>query len=345
MARSTPRQYAPRPIRALWPSPSGIATRRMAAKADSDYGVPADPPWREVDWPSLTHTAEIDGRAVNYVDIGEGDDTIVFIHGLGGSWQNWLEALPSAAAHGHRAIALDLPGFGRSEMPTGDVSITTFAQTVDALCEQLGTGPVHLVGNSMGGFTAAEVGIRHPARATSMVLVDAAGLTTYDLGKNPIAKRFATVALGGNSAATAKNKAGQPRAHDLLKRPAGVHAAMAIVARHPTRLARDLLYEQMLAIGAPGFLPALNSMFGYDYHDELPQIGCPTLIMQGEKDALVPVGDAYEYARMIPGSELLFFADTGHVPMLERPAAFNSALESFLERHPASHPPAEFVAE
>jgi pimeloyl-ACP methyl ester carboxylesterase len=336
---SEPRHYQRGPLRTIWPSPAGPSRRRSAAKADPDYGVPAAPSWRDLDWPSLTHQAQIAGRPVNYVTLGEGDETVVFVHGLGGSWQNWLENLPAIAASGRRAVALDLPGFGRSAMPQEPISITLFASTVDALCDELGLGPVHVVGNSMGGFTAAETAIRHPARVTTLTLVDAAGISSREVAKNPVAQHFAVTVLGGNGAATATDADGKPRALTMMRRPAGVHALMAMVARHPTRLARDLIGEQLHSIGSAGFMPALDAIFHYDFVERLTEIGCPTLIVQGEKDLLVPLGDAYEFERLIPKSTVLTFADTGHVPMMERPAAFNAALLEFVGADATPHQP------
>src|SRR5689334_4395942 len=99
------------------PSTARPALVRSARRADDDYGAPGQPDWRTVDWRAHLHDLEIEGRRVHYVDLGEGDGPpVVFVHGLAGCWQNFLENLP-AAAERRRTIALDLPGFGRSEMP------------------------------------------------------------------------------------------------------------------------------------------------------------------------------------------------------------------------------------
>src|SRR5918999_3559037 len=125
--------------------------------ADYGYGATADPGWRSIDWRTKLTTVEIDGTPVNYVDIGSGErEPIVFVHGLGGQWQNWLENIPRAAQE-RRVIALDLPGFGLSAMPQHEITIPRYARYVNALCGQLGLDPVELVGNSMGGYVAAEV--------------------------------------------------------------------------------------------------------------------------------------------------------------------------------------------
>src|SRR4051812_23534081 len=142
--------------------PAGV---RAARRAGDGYGDTAQPDWRAIDWPAHLRRIEIDGTPVNYVDIGPtapvppGREPIVFVHGLGGQWQNWLENIPRAAQE-RRVIALDLPGFGMSEMPRAEISIPNYARCVEALCQHLDLGCVALVGNSMGGFITSQVAIR-----------------------------------------------------------------------------------------------------------------------------------------------------------------------------------------
>ena len=90
---------------------------------------------------------------------------LVFVHGLAGCWQNWLENIPHFA-RSHRVIAVDLPGFGESELPHEDISIPGYGRFVDAFLGEIGVERAPLVGNSMGGFIAAEVA-RQPSRAAS----------------------------------------------------------------------------------------------------------------------------------------------------------------------------------
>jgi pimeloyl-ACP methyl ester carboxylesterase len=341
-AMSTPdgtyRTYRRGPMRTVWPSPARPASRRAARRADGDYGVPAEPGWRDVDWPAATRTATVGGSDVNYVELGSGERAVVFVHGLGGSWQNWLENLPATAAAGYRAIALDLPGFGRSPMPAEPISITGYARVLDDFCDALGLGHVALVGNSMGGFISAEAGIRHPDRVERLVLVDAAGIST-EIGRNRISERFGkfmvTGVLNGGGAAAPSHE----RLLAMLRRPGFVHLALGAVARHPTLLSRELLAEQLGSVGAPAFNPAFNAIIGYHFLDRLGDIGCPTLVVQGTEDMLVPLGDAYEFERRIPMATTLILEDTGHVPQFERPAAFNRGLLEFLGQDVAPHEP------
>ena len=79
-------------------------------------------------------------------------------------------------------------------------------------------------------------------------------------------------------------------------------------------------------------------MFDYDYRERLPDISCPTLIVWGENDQIVPVADADEYERLIPDARKVIFEDTGHLAMVERPGRFNALLDEFLVRSSGGQP-------
>jgi pimeloyl-ACP methyl ester carboxylesterase len=101
-----------------------------------------------------------------------------------------------------------------------------------------------------------------------------------------------------------------------------------------------LTAEQMKGAGKPGFLPALDALTSYPIRDRLPEIACPTLVVWGRDDRLVPVRDADTFEQLIPDARKVVFADTGHVAMMERPARFNRLLLDFL-----AEPPGEEVDE
>ena len=104
--------------------------------ADAAYADGDDRSWMEIDWPSLSRDLEIDGRMVHVVDTGGAKPPLLFLHGLGGVWQNWLLNIPAFMGT-HRVIAPDLPGFGRSEMPAGRISIQGYGRVIDELCREL----------------------------------------------------------------------------------------------------------------------------------------------------------------------------------------------------------------
>ncbi len=264
------------------------------------------------------------GRSVNLVDIGVGPP-LVLVHGLGGCWGNWLENIPELA-RSQRVIALDLPGFGRSEMPAEPISMPGYARLLDALLTALAIESAAVVGNSMGGLIAAELAISHPARVERLVLVSAAGLSTAELGATD--PRLVLGALLGRLSADGA----QRRAPQLVRRPGIRKALLAAVARHGDRLSPELAYEVLQGAGKPGFTPAVDAIRRHPLRARLARIACPTLIVWGTNDWLIPLRDAYEFERLVPGAQLLVYGDTGHVAMLERPAHFNEAVARFLGR-------------
>ena len=302
-----------------------------AKRATEGYGQSAEPNWRKIDWLSLLRQTEIDGRKVNYVELGEGEGPpIVFVHGLGGQWQNWLENLPFFAQK-RRVVALDLPGHGLSEMPREKITIPGYGRTVNGLADRLELGKIDLVGNSMGGFVAAEVARESPERVNRLVLVSAAGITSADLERSP---GPAVLRAGGALATYAA-----ARFRQIAARPITRHMALALVARHPSLLAPDLVYEGLMkGTGKPGFNDALRATLDYDFRDRLDDIRSPTLIVWGQDDAVIPAHDADEYERLIPNSRKVVLDDTGHVPMVERPVAFNDCVGEFLEGEAVGQP-------
>lgn len=298
------------------------ARYREAVSADPGYGVGATPSWRDIDWREHLRETAVAGRRVSYVDLGSGDGPpVVFVHGLGGSWQNWLENIPRVAQE-RRVVALDLPGFGRSEMPAERSSIPGYARVVDELCDRLGLGEVVVVGNSMGGFIAAELAIEFSARVAKCVLVAAAGISITSLRRHPAMTWARVVAtLGAWGTAHARTVAVRPRLR---------HAALSVVMRHPSRIPADLAYEQIAHSGSPGFVDAMKALLSHDVRARLGEVRCPTLIVWGDRDVLVPVEDAAVFESLIADSRTLIFTDTGHTPMLERPVEFNDRLMEFV---------------
>ncbi len=293
--------------------------------ASDDYGVSASPDWRQTNWAEELKKVEIDGTPINYVDVGTPglNEPVVLVHGLGGQWQNWLENIPRLAQE-RRVLALDLPGHGLTPEPADSkISISGYGRCVDAFCERLGLGKVAVVGNSMGGFISAEVAIQFPERVSRLVLVSAAGISSADALQAPV------LTIGRLASAIATNSAARHRR--LAARPVTRHASLALVARHPRLLKADLAYEGFFkGAGKPGFDDALRACLDYDFRDRLPDVKVPTLIVWGEKDSIIPVRDADEFERLIDDSRKVVMKDTGHIPMAERPEAFNDVLTDFL---------------
>jgi pimeloyl-ACP methyl ester carboxylesterase len=293
------------------------------------YGPTGRSAWLGVNWREHQRWVTVGDTPVNVIDLGEGD-AIVFVHGLSGSWPNWLEQLP-VFAQSHRVIAMDLPGFGHSPMPTEPITISAYARVLDGLLEELGVSAATLVGNSMGGFVSAELAIAFPQRVERLVLVSAAGISTYrhrDVERiEPYLRRVApmiAIYTGWTAA----------QSDWVARRPGLRNMTLGLVARHPSRLPAALAAEQLRGAGKPGFMDALRANIDYPVKERLPEIACPTLIVWGAEDKVIPVGDASVFEELIPSSRKVIFEETGHIAMLERPAAFNELLSEFMAELP-----------
>jgi pimeloyl-ACP methyl ester carboxylesterase len=289
----------------------------------ADYGDP-DPEWLMIDWQEHLHQVDLPGaEAVNYAEIGEGEP-ILFIHGIAGCWRNFLENLPYFGRN-YRAIALDLPGFGDSPMPSWEITMANYGRLIHDFCERLGIDRVAaLVGNSMGGFIATEAVIQDPDRFDRLVLISAAGVSFAEWQGRPLgaAARIFKAAVPMMS--------GERRSY--WTRPRGRKLAFGRIFRNPNRLRPELLAEQVRpGLQAPAFSDALTAIWGYDTRERLPEIEIPTLITWGLNDQIVPLEGALGYHRLIPKSRLELFERTGHLPQLERPARWNPLVEGFIE--------------
>lgn len=286
----------------------------------------------QVDWREHLRWVQVQGRPVNVLDIGSGPirrsdrPAVVFLHGLAGCWQNWLQNILPLAAD-HRVIAIDFPGFGESPMPAGPISVRGYARVVVEVLDTLGIDQATIVGNSMGGFVGCEIAIRFPRRIERLVLVAGAGLSLRHMrherktGARARAENLLFFGLGRMARHT-----------DLVVRSRRLRRALLLlIVAHPERLSGALIAEQAHGAGKPGFDDALDAMTAYPIRDRLGEITCPTLIVWGEEDRLVPVRDASEFEWLILDARKVVYPDTGHMVMLERPERFNEDLRSFIE--------------
>ncbi|MCW2998599.1 MAG: alpha/beta hydrolase fold protein [Solirubrobacterales bacterium] len=317
-----------------------IAASATPARDCDAYGPGGRSAWLDVDWRLHQRWVMVAGHPVNLVDLGPSDASadgsgappdgaltpLLFVHGLSGSWQNFLENLPFFADR-HRVIALDLPGFGATPLTGVKVSVPAYARLIVELMDVLGLPSACVVGNSMGGFVALELAQSTPERVHSLVLVSPAGLDAREqrrdrlLGGLRRAERL--LIAGGTMVAT--------HADAVARRPRLRRATMHLAVRHPERLPTALMAEQIRqGSGKPGFVAAIDALTDHDIEGGLADIRCPTLLYWGRQDRIVPVRDAGRFLQSIPGAACVILEDTGHLAMLERPQRFNADLAAFL---------------
>jgi Predicted hydrolases or acyltransferases (alpha/beta hydrolase superfamily) len=305
------------------------------ADGPDPYGNP-DPEWLRIDWSEHLRTIEVPTPSypggtdrpttVNYVEMGpiegEAGQPIVFVHGLAGSWQNWLENIPHFARN-HRVIALDLPGFGRSPLPSWRISIESHGRFLHDFCETLGVRDPAVVGNSMGGFISAEAVIQDHDRFTKLVLVSAAGISHAKAIRGPAVTAARMSMLVAPFALGVQNR--------VVRRPKVRFQMLRNLFYNPLKLRYELIYEFLHnGPGTEGFLPAVRGLTGYDFRDSLEDVEHPALIVWGRNDHIVPPTDAHGYGHRLRNSRTAIYDKTGHCAMAERPVRFNRELELFL---------------
>lgn len=302
--------------------------------ANGDYGLPAAPDWREGGLSIRERQIEIGGRRLNFAEVGDGPRALVLIHGMGGRWQHWLETIPYLARHG-RVLAVDLPGFGRSQPPAGAVSLDGYADTVAAFCRGLGVEQAVILGHSMAGPIALRFATRHEELTEAIVLV--AGATdTF----NAVLGLRATLKL-----AMQKPKKTAATLTEVLTVgiPTPRWLQRLIVARQwlrqallwpymhrPRAIPADSLALMLGGTGTRGVFPAARAMGRSDPRQGLTEVRCPILSIGARHDHICPPADFEAWAELTPKARAVLLEDCGHMVMLERPRVFNEQLGRFL---------------
>jgi pimeloyl-ACP methyl ester carboxylesterase len=304
-----------------------------------DYARPAEPAWRGMDWSAYERDARIAGRRLHYLDVGEGDPAFVLVHGMGGRWQHWLETIPALAARG-RVLALDLPGFGGSEPPAGGVSLHGFADTAAELARTLEIERVVLVGHSMGGPIALRFAARHPELAEAIVLVSGAVYQFSALLGLREVLRFARERPRETAAiAMELATAGIPTPAPLRRLVVGSRALRRLFLSpyvlDPATLPDDAASVIVDGAGARGVFPTARAIGRSDPREGIDAVRCPILSIATEHDRIAPLPDTEALDRDLPGARTVALKGAGHMPMLERPRAFNAQLPRFAGDQPA----------
>ena len=252
-----------------------------------------------------------DGARVHYRIRGAQDaPALVLLHGSNASlftWEPWSKAL----ADHFRVVSLDLPGHGLTgAVPNHDYSTKGMARVVGEFADKIGLKTFALAGNSMGGAVAAQFAETHPDRVSALILVDAGGMP----GK-----------MGDRI----------PLAFQLLRQP-WLQSVMAHA--NPRPLVREgldkaivrkaIITEQMIDLYTDmalleGTRDATFERFnqgGEDFNfikSHVRALKMPVLILWGEEDHLIPVASAHIWNAALPGSRLIVYPATGHIPMEE----------------------------
>jgi 3-oxoadipate enol-lactonase len=241
---------------------------------------------------------------------------LVFLHGIGGAARGWRGQLKAFGDHYH-AIAWDMPGYGGSEaLPA--VSIAALADALQDSLQQVGAARPILVGHSIGGMIVQQFLVRHPDIPRAVVLAQtspAFGNAAGDWQKNFIAARFGPLDRGETMRTLAPS---------LVK---------DIVGDEPDPAGIELARDCMASVPEQTYRATMLSMLGFDLRAALKNIAVPALVLSGSRDKNAPAPTMAKMASTIPSAEYVDIEGAGHLVNLERPKAFNAALEKFLGAH------------
>lgn len=263
--------------------------------------------------------------------------TLLLLHGFAASVFTWREVMGPLGERGP-VVAYDRPAFGLTSRPLegewnprdwpgdGPYGPEAQADLAVALLDRLSLSRVVLVGNSMGGALAALIAVRHPERVAALVLEDAAIFRggppawSQSLVDSRLLRR---VGPRLTAAAAPSFSRGLRR---LFHDPSLVGADMIAGYERPMRIRgwETALWELTRAGGLPDLEGALSTL------------NIPVLVLAGSDDPLITPARNRRLAALIPGSELVFVDDCGHMPHEERPAEFLRVLNDFLDRRLAA---------
>ena len=260
----------------------------------------------------------VDGARLRLQDIGPRDaPVVILLHGFGASletWNGWATPLSGR----YRVISIDLPGFGLTGPdPKGNYSDARSVQILVGLMDQLSIDRANVIGNSLGGRIAWTFAAQHPERVTRLLLVSPDGFASpgfeYDKASQTplLMKALPYVA---------------PR--NMLK------ANLAASYARPEHLSDATLTRYRDMMLAPGvrsaILARMEQTILRDPAPVLARITTPTLLVWGEKDAMIPISNAADYLRAVPNAMLVRLPNLGHVPFEEDPVRSLPPVERFL---------------
>jgi pimeloyl-ACP methyl ester carboxylesterase len=241
---------------------------------------------------------------------------LLFLHGLGGGHHAWDRQLPFFSGRGYACHAWDQPGYGHSPA-LEPYDLEQVAAALKRLIESLGSGPVVLVGHSMGGYIAQETYARFPQLVKALVL----GFTSPAFSErgSEFAREFIAARVGPL---------------DEGKSMAELAALLMPAMRGAISNAEGVAHAQkiMSGIAPQTYRKAVELLTTFDRRAELKNISVPTLLVAGSDDKTAPPKVMDRMAREIPKAEFVVLKGCGHLGPMDQPEAYNAVLESFLRR-------------
>ena len=260
----------------------------------------------------------------HYWAAGDEGPVLILIHGLGRSLETWKLNI-DALAQKHRVYALDLAGFGRSDKPMVQYSVPYLTQFVRDFLVSQQVDRATIIGNSMGGAIALQMAFSHPEWIHKLILVAPVGFGT----ELYMGLRLVTV----------------PYIGEIMTRPHHIGARFMLksIIFDKSLITNEMIDLEFQIAALPGagnaLLATARSFLGIkgvkpkfvnSIVSNVHRLKCPTLVIWGKQDKILPVRQAHHAAHKIPNAKLKLLDECGHTPSLEYSETFNSTVLEFL---------------
>lgn len=251
------------------------------------------------------------GIRMHYAEQGESrGEPIILLHGYSDSWFSFSRVLTPLARES-RVYALDLRGHGKTDKPADGYRMRDLAADVVAFMDAKGIARATVIGHSMGGFVAQQVALAVPKRVSHLVLVGTTTSPRAIAGFEELEKAVATLPEPVPESFVREFQL------STVHTPVGddfINTVVAESLRLPARVWRGLM----------------AGMIATDRAVALGRSGIPTLVLRGEKDAYITAQETVALSTMVAATRTKTYANTGHAPNWEQPAAFAKDVLAFI---------------
>lgn len=317
---------------------SGIeafATHRLAIRGSIEKSLHFEPAFERPTGNGLRYSlerVEVRGGRISTLFAGDPSaEPLLLIHGLGATKASWLTIVPQLARD-HYVVAIDLPGFGASDKPRGRYSAAWFADRVTRFMDAIGQDSMHVVGNSMGGRIAMELGMEHPNRTRSLACLCPAAA----FSKRPALAfvKMLRPELGVVASRLPRSK--------ILPQMRALFADPACLADEWYEAAvDDFLHIWRSPRARMAFFASLRNIYldepegDKGFWRRLANMTTPALYIYGKHDVLISHHFARKVRKTLPRADVVVWSDCGHVPQIEFPDRTAEQLTRFYSRHAA----------
>lgn len=295
-------------------------------------------PFVEHNYPGDEHFITVDNVKVCYVNHAkpEGKHTLIFLHGLSLSIDNFRFNYPYFFDNYH-VVALDFPGFGKSEFPDVSYSIDYFTKYVAHFMDRLGIKKATLIGNSLGAEVALQFALEYPDRVEALVIGSATGIRRRLGVLEDIMIDWYITENRFLNLSEKKMREDIEWSWHHTELP-----ACRELVRYRITYRRAYAGTETYTANNRAFVRGLLHVIKDSIRDKVKDVNAPSLIVWGEHDQVTKLSDAYFLHKNIKGSELAIIKDAGHLAHIEQPQAYNQVVEAFLKNH-LEHNPSQTV--